>query len=322
MALPFTLRQLEIFDAVIRAGSLSAAARELTTAQSSVSSAIDELERQVGQRLLVRRKAQGAWPTAAGRQLHRESAIVLRTALEAGRILQERDGHLRGPLTVGVYDTLAPYILPMILTDFADSHPLVELSFVETDHSGLMSGLQSGAIDVGFTYPHDVPTEINHELILQRSPHVLLPAGHRLAGRQRLTVADIDGEPLILLGNTPSKVNTLRVLGITEQDPRIAWVTSSLPLTRALVGAGLGIATLVQPDASPWTVDGHAVVEVPFDVDAEDVRVHVAWLKPVERRRPPRRVTELVTFTQERFTPHINDIDAWRREHASAGRPR
>ncbi len=316
MALPFTLRQLEIFDAVVRTGSLSAAARELTTAQSSISSAIDELERQVGQRLLVRRKAQGAWPTAAGRQLHRESAIVLRTAMEAGRILQERDGQLRGPLTVAVYDTLAPYILPMILTDFARAHPLVELAFVETDHDGLMAGLRSGAIDVGFTYPHDVPPEIDHELILHRKPHVLLPADHRLAGHSRLTLEDIADEPLIMLGNTPSKANTLRVLGLAERDPRIAWETTSLPLTRALVGAGLGISILVQPDASPWTVDGHPVVEVPFEVDADDVRVHVAWLRPVERRRPPRRVTELVTFARERFTPHIDAIDAWRRGHA------
>lgn len=309
MALPFTLRQLEIFDAVVHSGSLSAAARELTTAQSSVSSAIDELERQVGQRLLVRRKAQGAWPTAAGRQLHREAGIVLRTAQEAGRILQERDGQLRGPLTVGVYGILAPYILPMILVDFAEAHPLVELSSVEVRHAELMAGLASGAIDVGFTYPHEIPAGIEHEEILNTQPRVLLPAHHRLARRDTVAVADIAGEPLVLLGDAPSKSNTLDLLGITEQDPRIRAVTSSMVLTRALVGKGLGVAALVQPEASPWTVDGHPVIEVPFAVGHNRSQIHVAWLKPAERRRPPRRITELVAFTQERMADHIDRID-------------
>lgn len=307
MPLPFTLRQLEIFDAVIRSGSLSAAARELTTAQSSVSSAIDELERQIGQHLLVRRRAQGVWPTAAGRQLHREARTVLRAATEAGRILQERDGQLRGPLTVGVYQTLAPYLLPLILGDFARAHPLVELSFAEVRHAELMAGLKDGTLDVGFTYPIGVPEGVSHQRVLTRDAHVLMPAGHRLADRTELTKADIADEPLILLGDAPSKVNTLRVLHLTEDDPRIAWVTSSMPLTRALVGVGLGVSVLVQPDASALTVDGHEVVEIPL-VDAERVEVHMAWLAPAERRRPPRRITELVRFVQESLGPHMDAL--------------
>jgi len=305
--LPFTLRQLEVFDAVVRAGSLSAAARELNTAQSSVSSSIDELERQLGQHLLVRRRAQGVWPTAVGRQLHREARTVLRAATEAGRILQERDGQLRGPLTVGVYQTLAPYILPLILGDFARTHPLVELSFEEVRHAELMSGLAAGTIDAGFTYLLDVPEGISHQPVLTRPTHVLLPADHRLARRRQVTKADIVTEPLILLGDAPSMINTRRVLELTDDDPRIAWVTSSMPLTRALVGKGLGISVLVQPDASPWTVDGHEVVEVPL-VDAEHVTVHLTWLSPGERRRPPRRVLELVKFLQQALTPHIQGI--------------
>ncbi|MFC7401390.1 LysR substrate-binding domain-containing protein [Citricoccus sp. GCM10030269] len=309
MSLPFTLRQLEIFDAVVRTGSLSAAARELTTVQSSVSSAIDELERHVGQRILVRRKAQGAWPTAAGRQLHREAAIVLRTAHEAARILQERDGQLRGPLTIGVYQTLAPYILPLILGDFAEAHPLIELDFVEVRHAELTAGLTSGAIDVGFTYPHEMPGVIAHRAVLETQPRALLPAHHRWAQQKTVTVEDLAEEPLILLGDAPSKASTLDLFGITEDDPRIKAVTSSIVLTRALVGRGLGVATLVQPDASPWTVDGQPVVEVPLAVSADRSRVHVAWLRPAERRRPPRRITELVAFVEERLPAHIGRID-------------
>lgn len=305
MALPFTLRQLEIFDAVVRAGSLSAAAGELTTAQSSVSSAIDELERQVGQRLLVRRKAQGAWPTAAGRQLHREAVSILRSAQEAGRMLQERDGRLRGPLAVGVYHVLAPYILPMILADFGRAHPQVELSSAEVRHTELMAGIASGAVDVGFTYPHEIPDGVDREEVLRGRPRVLFPAGHPLARCSSVTVRDISQEPVILLGGIPSKTNTLDLLGITEQDPRIRAVASTVVLMRALVGRGLGVAVMFHPDASPCTVDGHAVVEVPLDVEFDRAHVHAVWVRAAERRRPPRRITELVSFMRQGMSGHV-----------------
>jgi DNA-binding transcriptional LysR family regulator len=222
-------------------------------------------------------------------------------------------------MSIGVYQTLAPYVLPLILKEFARAHPLVEISFIETQQAGLMSALTSGSIDVVFSYPHEVPAEVAHRVILERSPHVLLPADHRLAGRESLSLWDIADEPLILLGDAPSKAITLRVLGISSQDPRIRWETSSRSLARALVGAGLGVTTLVQPDASPWTIDGLPLVEVPLLVSVPDVHVHVAWLKPAEGQRSPRRVSELVTFMHEHFPQHIQRIDE-RRSRTAAQR--
>src|SRR5699024_6525151 len=95
VALPFTLRQLEIFLSVIENRTSSAAAKDLHTAQSSISAAVNELEYQVGHQLIIRLKAQVTWPTTAGGQLYRDTVELLRSAEETARHLQERDGQVR-----------------------------------------------------------------------------------------------------------------------------------------------------------------------------------------------------------------------------------
>jgi LysR family transcriptional regulator of gallate degradation len=72
-----TLRRLAIFDAVVRTGSIGAAAHQIGLAQPSVSHALDKLEREVGARLLERGTG-GSFPTRPGRILHRRTERMLR----------------------------------------------------------------------------------------------------------------------------------------------------------------------------------------------------------------------------------------------------
>jgi len=312
MAPPFTLRQLEIFRSVLETGTISAAAQALHTAQSSVSAAINELEKQVGQQLLIRRKAQGTWPTTAGRQLYRDAVELLQIAEEAARHLEERDGKIRGLISIGIFATLSPYVVPLILTEFRSRHPLVELEFHEEDHDELITKLHQGIYDVALSYLESNPPseELAQQEITTRATHVLMSARHRLAQYEFVTLKDIEQEPLILLGHTPSRDNTLRLLGLKISDPRIAWVTSSMPLTRALVGHGLGVSLLVQPDASVKTADGIELTQVPLQAEKSTAYLGVIWRKPAHHRRPPRRITSLIQFCTEEIGSHIDAIES------------
>src|SRR5690625_1321211 len=310
MTPPFTLRQLEIFRSVLETGTISAAAQALHTAQSSVSAAINELEKQVGQQLLIRRKAQGTWPTTAGRQLYRDAVELLKMAEEAARHLEERDGKIRGLISIGIFATLPPYVGPLMLTEFRSRHPLIKLEFHEEDHDELITKLHEGIYDVALSYlePKPPSEELAQQEITTRATHVLMSARHRLAQYEFVTLKDIEQEPLILLGHTPSRDNTLRLLGLEINDPRIAWVTSSIPLTRALVGHGLGVSLLVQPDASVKTADGIELTQVPLHAEKSTAYLGVIWRKPAHHRRPPRRITSLVQFCTEEIGSHIDAI--------------
>lgn len=311
MTPPFTLRQLDIFRSVIETGTISSAAQALHTAQSSVSNAISELEKQVGQQLLIRQKAHGTWPTTAGRQLYRDAVELLQAAEEAARHLDERDGQVRGTISIGIFQTLAPYVVPLIVTNFRNRNPLIELEFHEEDHDDLIGKLQQGVYDIALTYldPQPPSLDLAQKEITTRATHVLMHTEHQLADRKSVSLSDIEREPLILLGQTPSRDNTLRLLGISIDHPRIAWVTSSMPLTRALVGHGLGISLLVQPDASIKTVDGIELTQVPLDAKNSTAYLGTIWRKPTHHRRPPRRITSLINFCTEQIGPHIDAIE-------------
>src|SRR5699024_2476837 len=139
------------------------------------------------------------------------------------RHLQERDGQVRGKISIGIFETLSPYVIPLILTKFRRKHPLVELEFHEEDHDELIEKLQLGAYDVALTYldPEPPSNNLSQQTITTRNTHVLMHQGHHLAHEKSLSLTEIESEPLILLGQTPSRDNTLRLLGITINHPRV-----------------------------------------------------------------------------------------------------
>ncbi|MGO1181561.1 MAG: LysR substrate-binding domain-containing protein [Micrococcaceae bacterium] len=300
-SIPFTFRQLEIFCVVVEQQSATAAAKQLHVAQSSVSASLAELERLVGRQLLMRKQARGTWPTAAGKQLYREATVLLHAGREMHGRLQERDGQIRGPLTIGLYRTLAPYIAPLLLTEFAQAHPNTNVTIVEGDQPELFDDLNAGNLDAAITYRTPTSSGIAGALVTARRPHVLLSAQHRFAQQEALTLQEIEEEPLVLLADTPSRDHTLELLGISLDSPRIALTATSMPLTRALVGHGLGVTILVQPDASSVTVDGMPVVEIPLKTNAAPTATHLYWRTSALERRPPRRVMTLLSFCRERL---------------------
>ena len=105
----FTLRQLECFVAVADHGTIARAAEALHASPSAIGAAVEELERHLGQRLTVRRRAHGVSLTTAGRTLLPQARGLLSSARD---LAPARGGRLSGRLTVGCYQTLAASLLP------------------------------------------------------------------------------------------------------------------------------------------------------------------------------------------------------------------
>src|SRR5215218_5019752 len=107
-----TLTQLRYFVRAATHGSMTQAAGDLRVAQSAVSAAVAQLERQVGTQLFIRQRARGLVLTAAGEEV-------------------------RGSIRVACFVTLAPFVLPELLADLADHHPGIEVEVIETEAGSL-----------------------------------------------------------------------------------------------------------------------------------------------------------------------------------------
>ncbi|WP_235436743.1 LysR family transcriptional regulator [Arthrobacter sp. RIT-PI-e] len=291
----FTLRQLAYLVAAADHGTLSAAGQHLHVSSSALSDALTDLERILGARLTVRRRAHGVTLTTAGARVVDQARPLLGAARELATSLRAGEGELVGPITIGCYPTLAPTVLPPLLHHFGEAHPRVDLHILEATHDQLEGRIESGDVDVAFVYDTSVPGNPRCERLFSLPAHVLLPATDPLAAADGVRLEDVVGRDLILLDAPPSSQHTLSLFASRGLSPRIRHRTTSYEAVRTLVGRGLGYGILVQRPANPASYEGYPVVMKEILPAVEPVGIDVIWSATQD---PPERVIALIAFAR------------------------
>ena len=129
------LQQLRALLAVTEAGSFSEAALDLGVAQSSLSYAIAELERELGVKLLQRGRF-GAEPTEIGAKIaaHARGIAKLTEVIQQEADLSK--GEIKGTLTVATFRSAAGKIVPKAITLLRCDYPELNVRFIERDNEG------------------------------------------------------------------------------------------------------------------------------------------------------------------------------------------
>ena len=274
---PFTLRQLAYFVAAARHGTIAAAARELHLAPSSLADALDELEKAVGTRLLVRRRAHGLSLTPRGHEVLDRARSLLDDAEEL-RLAASGDALVpAGVVRLGCYLTLAPFVVPHLVTAFLAEHPQITLEIIETDGADLADMFTTGELDLALVYDAMVPPHVARRHLRDANAHVVLPAGHPLAARDAVDLVDLADEPLVLFDAPPSATHTLSLFASRGVSPRIVHRTASFELVRTLVGAGHGVAVLIQKPTTSRTYADDVVVSRPIIGTHATVGIEAVW---------------------------------------------
>lgn len=274
--LPFTLRQLEYFDAVASGGSMAAASERCHVSASALALALDELEDRLATQLFVRRKGKGVALTAAGTRLLAQARRILSDAETLAADASQAATSLVGRFGIGCYATLAPFFLPGIMGEFQAGHPRLDLEIVEGAAPELHELLLQGRLDAALLYSVDVSPQLAFEPVREYRPYVMVAEDHPLAGREAVRLADLAEEPLILLNVHPSQLNTEHIFAALGLEPRVGHLTSSFELVRCLAARGLGYAVLFQRPASPLTYDGRRLAVLEIDRDAPPAVVGLA----------------------------------------------
>jgi DNA-binding transcriptional LysR family regulator len=261
---PLNLRHLEFFVVAAQAGTMTRAAEELRVSQPAVSQAIAELERQLGVQLLIRRRAKGLELTAAGRHLLGEARILLARAEDLRSGARDLGQALRGRLVIGCFQTIAPFLVPRLLDGFDTRYPDVEVDFVEGSLQQLHEWLLTGRIEVALLYELDVPAGIERELFYGTKPYVLLPAGHPLARRRDIALADLAEYDMVMLDFPPSEHYFRELLATAGVTPRVRHRSSSFEMVRSLVARGRGYSLLIQRPAVELSHEGLPIVHKPI----------------------------------------------------------
>jgi DNA-binding transcriptional LysR family regulator len=196
-----SLRQLRYFITVVEEGQMSRAAANLHLAQPALSQAIAQLELRLGIQLLERR-ARGVALTAAGEAFLPKARLVLAAVDDANRTARALARSARSAIEWGFIGSPPMVDAPELFAAFVATHPDVKVSFREL---ALPCGSPSSwlaDVDVALCYsPTPHPSVCIQEL--RSEPRVVLvAAGHPLARREELTVAEILDETFC--GTSPS----------------------------------------------------------------------------------------------------------------------
>ncbi len=278
-----TLRQLQFFLALVRRGSFSKAAGDCLVSQSTLSSAIKELE-SVLNRQLVDRSTRRFSLTPAGKDVAQRAARLLAEAEDLARSASEQKP-LDGPFNLGVIPTVAPFLLPLTTPGLAKKFPKLELFLREDLTASLSDRLAEGSIDAALlAFPYDLPgaewIEIGEDPFL-----VAAPVGSPLARRKSIKSADLKGAHLLLLEDGHCmREHALDACQLRQDDVSGTFAATSLFTLTQMVRAGLG-ATLLPKMAVDSGLAANAGLAVTRLAAPSPARtIGLAWRKGSGRR--------------------------------------
>jgi LysR family transcriptional regulator, benzoate and cis,cis-muconate-responsive activator of ben and cat genes len=236
------LRQLRYFIAVARERNFTRAAERLNIAQPPLSRQIQQLEYELGVRLIER----GSRPvrmTEAGKLFYDQAVQVLERVEEMMAATRRLSASAHARLGIGfVSSTLYGY-LPEVIRRYRAARPEVEITLHEMTSLEQIVALKEGRIDVGFgRIPHDDPTV---ERVLMRNERLLaaLPASAPLPDRP-LRLEELEDRPLIVYPKSPRPSYADQVLALFRErgvHPPAVLEVRELQTALGLVAAESGV---------------------------------------------------------------------------------
>jgi len=195
----FTFRQLEVFVQVVEAGGFRVCADRLAISPVSISAHVKALERHIGCRLFRRRRGAPVALTDAGRRTYERARELLRAACElAPHATADWPLRVRRKLTIAAHGFIAERFSKR-LAGFSLRHPEVEIELERRPFEGVLEGLESCEVDLGFFISHGPVPEISSVCAWHEEVGFYVGASHPLAKRTEVSPWDLSRYPFAYL---------------------------------------------------------------------------------------------------------------------------
>lgn len=299
------VQRLRILRAVAEHGSFNRAAAALRLTPSAVSQHVAVLERSLGAQV-VARSTRGVTLTRAGRIMVQAAESVTAELAHAQRQV-DRLGTGRTQLTVATFTSGGRFLLPGALARLTAAHPDTVIHVREGEPEESLPLVRQGAVDLALAYHFDGPlpghvsqnSSMEWTVLMQDPLHVVLPDGHRLAGRAALDIAELAAEPWVL-GCSKTAAYLRRYAEQAGFNPEIRGTTTDYFFARSLVAAGMGISLIPSIALAPETP---GVRTVPIKEPVPTRHIGVAT---IGRRRDHPQLATLIDALQEQAAA-LND---------------
>ncbi len=267
------LRDLEYLVAVADHRHFGRAAEACHVSQPTLSVQIRKLERELGVEL-VERAPRHVTLTDVGEEVVERAREVLREVDTVREVARRARDPEAGSLRVGIFPTLAPYLLPHVVPEVHARFPSLELLLVEEKTEEVLRRLRTGHLDVGVLALPIHDDQLHEEPLFEEDFLLAVPVDHPLAEIEEPAPPSVlAGESVLLLEDghclRDQALSVCRLSGAAE---RSGFRATSLETLRQMVAAGVGMTLLPQLAVMP---------PVP---PSDDIRL-IRFAEPVPRRR-------------------------------------
>lgn len=219
------------------------AAALLVVNQSNVSRSLARLEREVGAELFARHGRRLELNRAGA--AFREEAVAIVAAYESGRRRVRRLAGPDAPVRLGFLQSVARRVVPKLIGSFRDANGPVRFELRQGFARELFGWIGTDDLDVAFATPPRAGSGLSWHLMDSQRLAVALPAGHRLAGRESVSWADLGGEDFIAFARSTELRQVIEpMLSAAGAEVRVAFESSEIDTIKGLVAAGLGVSVL------------------------------------------------------------------------------
>lgn len=275
------IRQLKYFVATAESGQVSRAAVALSVSQSSVTTAIRELEAETASKLFER-SSQGMELTQAGRELLAVAYEIL-AKVEEARNLGQRGSSGKGSLSIAVTYTVMGYFLPYHLDRLSRLHPELKINVYEMNREVIEEGLISNRFDLAVLLTSNITTpELETETLFRSPRRLWVGNSHRFAQQRKVTMEEIAEEDYIMLTVDEAAHSAMKYWSMQKVQPKVRLRTSSIEAVRSMVANQQGVTILSDMVYRPWSLEGKRIQTVQTGFSVPSMDVGLAWPRSAE----------------------------------------
>ena len=257
----FDLTTLQLFEAAVRLGSISAAAEEQNIAISAVSRRLSDMEYRLGTALLYR-EVRGVDVTPAGAAMLVHARGLLRLASRAAEDMKDYIDGSQGLIRVAANPSAVSQFLPTVFQSFRSENPSVRFELKEMISDAIVRDVRDGHVDIGIFAGTVAHGDIQTFPFREDRLCAIVAKTHPLAA-QDVTFADLAAYPYIALEDGSSL--SLQLERLAEEmcaTLNVAVKVRSFDSVRQLASRDIGFGVLPWAVAAPYAKsDGLSLIE-------------------------------------------------------------
>jgi LysR family hydrogen peroxide-inducible transcriptional activator len=191
------IQQFQYVLAVAELKHFEQAAEKCCITQSTLSTMIRKFENEIGLEIFDR-KSKPVAITKEGKAIINQLKILIKEVETLQNTVQELKGEMAGDLQIGVIPTVAPYLLPLFLSEFAGQFPKLKITVQEMTTTEIQKSLKSRSLDIGIAALPLNDSELR-EIPLYEEPFLIFDCFSQDSDNLNRTIEDISLSHLLLL---------------------------------------------------------------------------------------------------------------------------